>query len=118
MANKVLTVLKDVEKVVVWPFSHLGQVIAAINTSLKAEPAVKTAVVGLLGKIQTLSADATAAATADGLNVPADMATASAAATLFTYVKDVFLPQIEAAYKDVTSSVKAADPAPTTQPVS
>lgn len=117
MANKVVTVLKDIGKVVVWPIDHLGKVISAINTALKAEPAVKTAIVGLLTKIQTLTNDAAAAATADGLNVPADMATATAAAALFTYIKDTFIPQLEAAYNSEKAAITSGqttepDPAP------
>jgi hypothetical protein len=99
MANKLVTVLKDVSSVALWPLNHLEKVIAAINATMKAEPAVKAAIVGLLAKIQALAADATAAATADGLCISADEATAAAAATLFTYVKDVFVPAMEAAFK-------------------
>ena len=99
MANKLVTVLKDVTSVTLWPFNHLEKVIAAINATMKAEPQVKAAIVGLLAKIQTLAADAAAAATTDGLSISADQATAAAAATLFTYVKDSFVPAMEAAYK-------------------
>lgn len=114
MAPNKTTVLQKIEQVIVSPFAHLDQVIAAINTALKAEPQVKAAITGLLAEIQSEGAMVTAAATVDGLNVPADMAAATGAAALFTYIKSTFIPAIEAAYEAEKTAIQTGQ----TQPVS
>jgi len=81
--------------------------VEVLETALKDEPTVKTAIVGLIQKIETLGADATKAIAAEGLDVPDDVLTAQAAQTLFEYVKETFLPAIESAYKDEASILEA-----------
>jgi hypothetical protein len=106
----------DLGKGVAWPFKHVAKIIEYLDTALKDEPAVKTAVIGLVMQSQTLLADGAAAATGDGLNVSADMGCVSAAETLFGYVKNTFLPAIEKAYGDfVADSLPdpVSDPVPT-----
>ena len=48
MANKVVTVLKEVGEVLAWPFVHISRTVAVITVALKDYPAVRTAVVGLV----------------------------------------------------------------------
>jgi len=115
MANKVITVIDTIGKDIAAPFSHLAQAIAALNTALKAEPAVKTAITGLLSEIQNEGNMITAATTSDGLNVPADVAAATGAAALFTYVKSSFIPAIQSAYNAEKAAIQTGQtqtPAP------
>ena len=105
IATIVKDVAKDVIKVVDYPFSHLVQAIRLLDTVLKDEPTLKVAVIGLLKQIEILTMDGAIAVSADGLNLPADVATVAAGATLLKYVHDVFLPTIQKDFKDVKSDL-------------
>jgi hypothetical protein len=103
--------VEDVGKVVAWPFVHAAKVVEVLTTALEDEPTVKTAIVGLVQQIETVTADGAIAISADGINLPDDLAEVAAAQTLFAYVKNVFLPAVEKAYKDLDSAVTET-PAP------
>jgi hypothetical protein len=105
------TVLAKIGKVIAWPFEHASQVIETLSTALKDEPEVKTAVVGLVSQIETLTKDGAVAVAAHGIDIPDDLAEVAAAQALWAYVKGTFLPAIEAAYKDVEAAVKVPSPA-------
>jgi hypothetical protein len=117
MANKTLSVAADLGKVISWPVTHVLKVIEVADQAVVAEPAVKAAIVGLLTKIEQTGADATAAVAADGLNIPADLASASAAGALIGYINTTFVPAIKAAVGPVVKAAKAPTPAaPTAKP--
>lgn len=99
-----------VGKAIAWPFEHSIQVIETLSAALKDEPEVKTAIVGLVSQIKTLTEDGAVAVAAKGIDVPDDLATVAAAQTLFAYVTQTFLPAIEAAYKDVETAAKVPTP--------
>lgn len=111
MANKTLSVVADIGKVISWPVTHVLKAIEVADQAVVAEPAIKAAVVGLLNKIEQTGADATAAVAADGLNIPADLAAASAAGALIGYINTTFVPAIKAAVGPVAKAAKAPTPA-------
>lgn len=107
--------------VVAWPFVHGAQVIEVLATALKDEPEVKTAVVGLVTQIKTITEDSALAIAAKGLDVADDMQTVSDAKALWAYVTGAFIPTLEAAYKDESAALNipspaTPSPAPTAQP--
>lgn len=112
--NAFTQILKKIGAVIEWPFKHAAQLIKTIEDGLKDEPAVKTAIVGLIRQIETVTADAAAATVAKGLDIPEDIQTVQAAETLFRYVTSTFLPAIETAYTDLKADVgsMSADTAP------
>ena len=108
--NEVEVIGRDVLNVAEWPFKHLSQLIGTLAAALKNEPQVKTAVVGLISAIESLTADIAADVAANGLNVASDVLTATAAESLLIYVQKTFLPAIEAAYKDIAAAVENQPP--------
>jgi hypothetical protein len=110
------TILKKIVKGVAWPFVHATETIEILGTALNDEPKVKTAIVGLVKQIDVVTADSALAIGVGGLNVAEDVADLAAAQTLFAYVKNTFIPAIEAAYKDVKADIPAAPAAATVAP--
>lgn len=106
-----LTILKDIGKGLAWPFVHGAQLIGLLNTVLKDEPAVKTAVTGLVAQIATLTAEGAIVISGQGVNLTADMAELVAAKALWTYVVNTFLPAVEGAWKDLAPQVQAMESA-------
>ena len=107
MANKVVTDLKEVGEILAWPFVHISRTVAVATVALKDYPAVRTAVVGLVQQVQTTASDIGEAAAADELNPALDAAELAAAVALFNYVKNTFLPQVDAAYNDEVAAATA-----------
>jgi hypothetical protein len=103
--------VEDVGKVVAWPFVHAAKVVEVLTTALEDEPTVKTAIVGLVQQIETVTADGAIAISARGLDLPEDVEEVTAAQTLFADVKNTFLSAVEKAYKDLDSDVTET-PAP------
>jgi hypothetical protein len=99
--------VKKIGHAIAWPFVHAEQVIKVLETALTDEPAVKTAVTGLITQIEALTADGAVAVAAKGIDVSDDVATVAAAQTLFKYVTETFLPAIEEAFKDVKADLAA-----------
>lgn len=106
-----LTILKDIGKGIAWPFVHGAQLLSILNTALRDEPAVKTAVTGLIAQIGMLTAEGSVVISGQGLNITADMAELVAAKALWSYVVNTFLPAVDAAWKDVASEVQALESA-------
>lgn len=106
----------DVGKVVAWPFEHGAQLIKTVEDGLKDEPAVKTAVVGLISEVGAVTADGAIVVAGKGLDIAADAAELVAMKALFTYVTGTFLPAVKAAYTDLAPDIEAltadATPAP------
>jgi hypothetical protein len=101
---------------IAWPFEHGAQLIEVLTTALKDEPAVKTAIVGLVQQVETVTADGAIAVAAKGIDITDDVQAVAAAQTLYGYVVQTFIPAVSAAYKDLSADVKAsapADPPPT-----
>jgi hypothetical protein len=105
-------VVEKIGKAIAYPFIHAAQVIEVLTTALHDEPAVKTAVVGLIQQIEMLDKDGASALAAKGINIPEDMATLADAKALWQYVTDTFLPAVEAAYKDFDADLQTANAAP------
>jgi hypothetical protein len=107
MSGGVKEVLQAVEhgvvhvaKVAAWPFIHAAQLVGLIETTMRDEPEVKAALVGLISRIETLGADSTAVFAAKGLSLPADLKEFADAKELFEYVRDVFIPEVRKVYGD------------------
>jgi hypothetical protein len=58
-------------------------------------------------QVQTTASDIGEAAAADELNPALDAAELAAAVALFNYVKNTFLPQVDAAYNDEVAAATA-----------
>ncbi len=116
-----LTILKDIGKGIAWPFVHGAQLLSILNTALRDEPALKTAVTGLVAQIGVLTAEGSVVISGQGLNITADMAELVAAKALWSYVVGTFLPAVEGAWKDLAPQVQALEgagdyPAPAATP--
>jgi hypothetical protein len=120
--NAFTKVVKAIATGIEWPFVHGGQVIRTIETALKDEPVVKTAVVGLLAEIATISEDGAVAVAARGMDFADDMQTIADAQKLWKYVTTVFIPAVDAAYVDLKTAVEPGpvavlDPPPVSMPL-
>jgi len=119
--------IKEVGKVIAWPFDHAAKLIELIDAGMKDAPAAKAAVIGLIQKGESLvtggaavGTEVAAAAASDGTNIAADAAAvggveveAQNAESFWAYFKGTFIPEVEAIYKDVEQIVDGA-PAVTT----
>ncbi len=122
MTNRVVEGLEKVGHVIAWPFVHAADLVSTIETGLKDEPEAKTAVVGLIERIETLGADGASALASKGVDLPADLRELYDAKVLFEYVRDVFIPEVKKVYGDIApeieklagvdSSAPVADPVP------
>jgi hypothetical protein len=108
MANEFEKVLEEIGKGIEWPFKHAAEVIEILTTSLKDEPAVQAALIGLVKEIEQVGKDSATALAARGLNVPDDIQAVNDGKALWAYVQGTFLPAVEGAYKDLQ---KDTDPA-------
>jgi len=113
MTNPIENVLKDIEKVVAWPFQKLGIANKIIGAALKNSPALQAAVTALIAKIEAQAADIGAAVAGDGLNFDADAAALAQAKDLYSYVTGTFVPAIKAAVDAIEA---AAENAPNPKP--
>jgi hypothetical protein len=98
--NEFEKVVTDIAHVVEWPFKNAVKVIEVIDTAIKQEPIVKSALVGLIQQIGTLTGEAASAIASKGVNITADEAALAAAQALWKYVTATFIPAIDTAYKD------------------
>ncbi len=112
MTNVLKTAAEDVAKVVVYPFTHTAHFIAVLGTAMKDEPAVRTAIEGLVQAAEVVIADGGADVASKGLNLVSDVKTIADAQAFFKYFAGSFLPLVEAAYKELQANVST--PAPST----
>ena len=114
----IITVIKKIgEKIlsiVEYPIKHAVEIEELIATGLADEPAVKTAIVGLVSQFESLSADTVAAVAAGGANIVADVKTVQEVQQLFAYFTGTFVPAIEKAYTDLKSDLPATSSTATT----
>lgn len=109
-----MTLLGEVEKIgeeivhgVEAPFKFIAKAEKVFGAALKDEPELKTAIVGLVKQIETVTGDGAKDIATDGLNLPADVQTITDIEGLFEYFKTIFLPVVEAAWKDFDQAVQA-----------
>lgn len=99
---------EDILHVVEYPFVHGEKLVDLLEAALKNEPAVQTAITGLIKQVGALTADGAIAISARGVDLPDDLATLAAAQVLWGYVTKTFIPEIEAAYRAIASIVDPA----------
>lgn len=83
----------------------IPKVISVLATALKDEPAVKSAVLELVQKFGTVTADGTLAVASKGANLVEDAATVTAAEQFFAYFRDSFIPIVENLYGEVKADL-------------
>lgn len=108
--------MEVIGKGIEFPFKHGVQIVELLDEALKDEPAVKTAVQGLIAQIGLCTADGVVVISSKGLDLASDLAEIAAARALFGYVVNTFLPAVENAYKDMAPEIDALTAsAPTTE---
>lgn len=111
MTNPILATIEKIGTVIAWPFVHVARTVSIINTTMKDYPATRTAVAGLVTQIETVSTDVVAAGAQGELNPVSDAAELTAAVSLYSYVKNTFLPAIKSAYADEVAAATGAQTA-------
>jgi len=96
----------DVVKGIAYPFVHTAQFCSVIETLIKEESPVKTAVIQLVQDAEAVDVDAVVAIASKGLNIPADIAAFKDVVTFFNAFRSQFLPVVESAYKELQSDIK------------
>lgn len=91
------------------PFKYADKVEKLLATALKDEPELKTAIVGLVQRVETVVGDASADIATKGLNLPGDIQTIRDVQSLAVYVRDDFAPVVSKVWGDVAVDLKAAE---------
>jgi hypothetical protein len=105
--SKFETVLKDIGKVVAYPFVHTEQFVKVLGTALTEAPEVKAAITQLVKLGEAVVPDVTADIASKGLNLIDDAATIAAVQAFFQYFSGTFLPAVEKAYASLAADVNA-----------
>ena len=109
MSNKFIQVVEkigeDVAKVVEFPLTYGGKLVALIHAGQTDLPAIVSAFDGLVKAGEGVAADAAIEITADGTNLPEYMAAAKDAVSFGSYFKTTFLPAIEQAFTDAKVAI-------------
>lgn len=115
IVNELETVFVDIGKGVkiaasdiVKGVAELPKVVKVLCVTLKDEPAVRDAIVGLIAQMKPLVADAAVDIAGKGINLPADIQTIKDFQSLIAYFRGTFLPKIESAYHDELDAIEPA----------
>jgi hypothetical protein len=104
--NEFEKIAKDTLHVIEWPFENTVKFVSLVDETIKDEPPVKAAIVGLVAAAERAITDTATAAASKGANVPADILAVTDAESFFAYFKNSFLPVVESAYKSLTADTK------------
>jgi hypothetical protein len=95
-----------VEQAVVAGVSFLPRAVKLIDTAIRDQPALKTAVLKLIAEGATAVKDSEAAIAAGGMNLASDALVAEDALAFFNYFKSEFVPQVELIYREVQADLQ------------
>ena len=96
----------DVEHAVVKAVEFLPHAIELLDTAIKDQPAVKSAVQELIKQGTAIAGDVTLAAVAKGIDLAADSKALADAETFVSYFVGTFLPLIETIYTAAKADVQ------------
>lgn len=96
----------DTEHVIVDAVEFLPKAEKVIASAIKAQPAIKTAVLELVKQASGVIGDTATAAAAKGINLTEDAKALADAESFFTYFKSTFIPLVESVYHEIAADVQ------------
>jgi len=96
----------DTEHAVVAAVQFLPKAAAVIASAITDQPEVKSAVLGLVQRAETVVGDVTGAAVDKGINLAEDAKALADAEVFFTWFKSSFVPVIEQVYAEVKTDIQ------------
>lgn len=112
VGHAVKTAAVDITTGVVDVFEFLPKAERVFASAIKDQPEVKSAILQLVQRAETVVADTGTAAADQGVNLAADAKTLADAEAFFAWFRNTFIPLVEQIYSEVKQDLSS--PAPST----
>jgi hypothetical protein len=114
MANELEKIGEDILHGVEEPFKFIGKTVKVLETAIKDQPVLKADLAALVTQVKAIAEGATVDLAAKGLDPVTDLTTLQQLESLFLFIKNTLVPEIETIYEqvkeDVTSTTAPATP--------
>lgn len=106
MSNVIETIGKDILHGIEFPFVYTAKAIKVLDSAIKNQPAIKSAVVDLIKQAETVISDVAKDAAEKGLVLTDDAKTLADAEAFFVYFRDEFCPLVAKVYTEVAADLQ------------